>query len=94
MKKKYRHRLLFRVFNSLDAGRKSIYNADMHTTMRWTLEEWENCPAFVIKNCFAHCFKQDGQRGTCVYAKVRTKSLQCMERDEKKYGATCTKYCP
>ena len=35
----YRRRLLFRVFENVEAGRTSIYNIDVLTAIRWITEE-------------------------------------------------------
>ena len=91
VKAMYRRRLLFRVFDNIDAGRKSIYHVDILTAMRWTVEEWESCPATVIKNCFSHCFKQDCQAIEELEAELQAKTLQNMERDAKEHGIAYTK---
>ena len=56
----YRRRLPFRIFENIEARRKSIYNVSILTAMRWVIEEWSACPDHVVKNCFLHYFKQSG----------------------------------
>lgn len=58
VKRRYKRRLLFCIFENIEAGQKSIYNVDVLTAIRWTYEEWNACPHEVIRNCFTHCFKQ------------------------------------
>ena len=58
VKSKYKRRILFCVFENIEMGRKSIYNVDILTAIRWTAEEWANSPAQVIRNCFDYCFKR------------------------------------
>lgn len=38
---------------------KSFYNIDVLAAMYWTIMEWNNCLATVIKNCFIHSLKQN-----------------------------------
>lgn len=54
----YRRRLLFSTFENIDAGRKSMYNVEILTAMRWMAEKWSACPKHVIRICSMHCFKQ------------------------------------
>lgn len=42
VKGKFRRRILFRVFENIDACRKSIYNIDILTVMRWATEDWNS----------------------------------------------------
>ena len=55
-----RRRLLFRLFENIDFGKKSIYSIDILTAMRWVKEEWEMLPNSCIANSFEHCFGTDG----------------------------------
>ena len=55
-----RHRLLFRVFENIDSGKKSIYSIDILTAMRWVKEEWQMLPNSFIANSFEHCFGTEG----------------------------------
>lgn len=56
VRRRYRRRLLFGVFENIESGKKSIYNGDILTAIRWAYEEWSACPSEVIQNCFRHCF--------------------------------------
>lgn len=58
VKAKYKLRLLLRGFESFEAEKKSIYNLDVLTEIRWTEREWDSCPAQFIHNCFTHRLKQ------------------------------------
>lgn len=49
-KDKYRRRLLFRVFDNIDSGRKSIYNVNVLTAIGWKIEERTRCPVDIIFN--------------------------------------------
>lgn len=60
VKRRYRRRLLFRVFENIESSKKSIYNVDILTAIRWAYEEWNACPSIVMRNCFRHCFSQGG----------------------------------
>lgn len=91
VKAKYKRRLLFRVFDNIDMGRKCIYNVDVLCALRWAEEEWKACPAQVIKNCFDHCLKQgvslnEEERGNC-----GSSTAESMERDAKEHGAKFTR---
>lgn len=52
VKDNYKHRLLFRVFDNIGMGKKSIYNVYIITEKLRTKEEWESCPPSVIKTSF------------------------------------------
>lgn len=54
LKVSYKKRFLFRTFDSIDMERKSIYNTEILTAMRWMSEEWEACSARMIADCFTH----------------------------------------
>eukprot|EP00171_Calliarthron_tuberculosum_P021547 IDg21547t1 len=56
-------RLLDRIFENIESGRKSIYNVDILTAMRWAVKEWDDCPATTIRNCFVHCTKLGAENG-------------------------------
>lgn len=90
VKRKYKRRLLLRVFDNIDMGRKSIYNVDILTAIRWTGEEWENCPPRVIRNCFLHCFKKqdicEKERGD-----DREDVLNRMESDAEEHNVAYTR---
>lgn len=91
VKGKYKRRLLFRVFDNIDMGSKSIYNVDILCAMRWTQEEWESCPANVIKNCFDHCLKQDVEKSEEERGSAVRSTLDSMERDATEHGARFTR---
>lgn len=91
VKNKYRTRLLLRVFDNIDMGRKSIYNVDVLTAMRWTTEAWSACPPAIFKNCFLHCLKSsveivEEERGV-----NNSDVVDQMERDANEHGVTFTK---
>lgn len=44
VKNTFCRRSLFRVFDSLDNGKNSLYNINILTAIGWTAEEWEGCP--------------------------------------------------
>eukprot|EP00171_Calliarthron_tuberculosum_P004123 IDg4123t1 len=91
IKAKYKRRLLLRVFDNIDMGRKSIYNVDILCAMRWTDFEWNACPGSVIKNCFDHCLKQ-GVRKTEEERGIATSStVDSMERDATENGVAFTR---
>lgn len=48
VKAKYKHRMLFRDFENLDVGKKSIYNVGILTALPWTYEKWDIFPAYVV----------------------------------------------
>lgn len=58
VKEKYRRRLLFRVFNNIDARVKTISNVDILTAMRSVMEEWIFLYTEDISDCWNNnCFK-------------------------------------
>lgn len=57
VKEKYRRRLLFRVFDNIGAGAKTIYNVDILTAMRCVRKEWLSLHVEAISNCWNHCFE-------------------------------------
>lgn len=57
VKRKYKRRLLLRIFENIEARQKYIYNVHVLNAIKWTYEEWNACPKKVILNCFMHCFK-------------------------------------
>ena len=91
VKAMYLRRLLFRVFDNIDAERKSMYNVDIFTAIRWTVEDWERCPSDVIMNFFSHFLKKDGCSDTHVEAEVEKDALQSIQMDGVKHGAVFTK---
>ena len=88
VKNKYRRRLLMRVFDNIDMGRKSIYNVDVLTAMRWVTEEWDTCPSDVIENCFNHCLKATAQIGEEEREGGSEMVIEDMERDATEHGVT------
>lgn len=42
LKALYRRRLLFRIFENMDAGAKIVYNVGILTAMQWVSDDWEN----------------------------------------------------
>ena len=86
VKAKYKRRLLFRVFDNIDMGKKSIYNVDILTAMRWTKEEWESCPSSVIKNCFLHCLKQGENFTAEERGDIHRETADNMMRDATEHG--------
>lgn len=90
VKSRFRRRLLFRVFDNIDAGKKSIYNIDILTAMRWTVEEWGRCPGDVIHNCFNHCFRKAGELGRDIEKEVEVETMENMQRDAYEHGGTVT----
>lgn len=92
VKAKYKRRLLFRVFENIEMGKKSIYNVDILTAIRWTCAEWDSCPREVIKNCFTHCLRQTGQTSTAELEKeINGDALQSMARDAAEHGVEFTR---
>lgn len=57
LKAKYRRRVMFRIFDNIDVGAKSVYNVDVLTAMRWVKNEWEGLEKETIANCWRHCFQ-------------------------------------
>lgn len=55
--KQFRRRMLFRVCKTIIANKKSIYNTEILSAMRWISEEWYALPGECIHNCFKHCFE-------------------------------------
>lgn len=81
LKSKFRRRILFRVFDNIDSGKKSIYNVDQLTAMRWVGEEWSAIESTCIRNCFQHCFKDDADgRRNCI-EELQNGTLQQVVRD-------------
>lgn len=64
VKKKYLRWLLFRMFERMESGRKSMFNVYILAAMRCVAEVWSACPKHVIKNCFVYYFKQRGKTET------------------------------
>lgn len=91
VKAKYKRRLLFRVFDNIDMGKKSIYNVDILTAMRWTKEEWESCPSSVIKNCFLHCLKQGENFTAEERGDIYGETVDKMVRDATEHGVGFTR---
>lgn len=83
--------VLFRVFDNIDAGKKSIYNVDVLTAFRWTTEEWNFCPASVIHNCFTNCLHQKEGFGTDMEQRAGNEALESMSRDAQENSVTVTK---
>lgn len=90
VKAKYKRRLLLRVFENLEARSKRIYSVDVLTAMRWAEREWKNCPTTVIRNCFKHCFRRDGQDIAEDSGYDEQETLQSMVRDGLEYGIELT----
>lgn len=96
VKRRYRRRLLFRVFENIESGKNSIYNVDIITAIRWTYDEWNACPSTVIRNCFQHCFKQGGlsaenERGQGESSETADQEcLSSMQRDATESGVEFT----
>lgn len=44
VKRKNSWRMLFRIFENIEASQKLIYNVAVLTAIRWTYEEWSTCP--------------------------------------------------
>lgn len=87
VKRRYKRRLLLRVFENIEANAKSIYNVDVLTAIRWTEREWEECPASVIENCFKHCFKKEGEEDPGSDDALRDEEvLAQMSRDASEHG--------
>lgn len=88
VKAKYKRRLLLRVFENLESSKKSIYNVDVLTAIRWTEQEWANCPPKVIFNCFTHCWKLEttDEEGT-----IADETLHYMARDAEEHGLRVSK---
>lgn len=92
VKRRYRRRLLFRVFENIECGKKSIYNVDILTAIRWTYDEWNACPSTVIRNCFRHCFSQGGTSQDAVSSEQADQDcLSSMQRDAAESGVEFTK---
>lgn len=91
VKNRYRRRLLMRVFDNIDMGRKSIYNVDVLTAMRWVSEEWDMCPSEVIENCFNHCLKLTAQIEEEKREGSSKMVIEDMERDATEHGVTFTR---
>lgn len=88
---KYWYRLLLRVFRNFEAERKSIYNVDVLTKMRWTCEELHICPSHAIRNSFNYCLKQ-GERAQQTAKEMNTSvTLENMERDSRAHGVQFTR---
>lgn len=81
VKAKFRRRLLFRVFDKIDAAKKFIYNEDVLMAIRWTTEEWNGCPASDIHNYFTHCLRQAQGSDTDMEQEVEIKALRSMSMD-------------
>lgn len=91
VKRRYRRRLLFRVFENIESGKKSIYNVDILTAIRWAYEEWSACPSEVIQNCFRHCFSQGGVSAHVEsIEEAEQNCINSMERDANDSGVQYT----
>lgn len=91
VKAKYKRRLLLRVFDNLDKGEKYIYNVDVLTAMRWTVEKWDSFSADVIRQCFLHCLNENGNERSTVEEEVQDIALQSIDRDVQEHGVKFTK---
>lgn len=64
LKAKYRRRLLFRVFDNIETGWKTVYNVEIMTSMRCVKQEFEQIPSEVIGNYWNHCLYMHGAEGS------------------------------
>ena len=78
------------MFENINVGKKSIYNVDIFTAMQCTCEDWKNCTASVIYNCFKHYLKQSSNPGMDAEEELNDSALQSMERDAE-HGVTFTR---
>lgn len=90
VKTKYNSRLLFRVFENLNVGKKFIYNVDILTALRWICEAWDSFPVDVIKNISNHCLMQTGNTNTDTKTRINAEALQSMERNVTEDDVTFT----
>ena len=59
--------------------------------MRWATEEWDACPAMVIKNCFNHCLKEGVANSEVGRGVDEVGVVDSMVRNAMEHGATFTR---
>lgn len=89
VKENYEHRLLFCVYENIEAVRTSIYNVDVLTEISWTSEKMDNRFSNVIRNSFNHRLKQGAQQ--IAEGMNKSVTLENIEQDARAYGLQLTR---
>lgn len=84
----HKRRILFRVFDNIDMGKKSMSNVDISTVMRCTKEKWESCSPSVIKNCSLYRLKQAENHTAEEWGDLHLETVDNMMRGASEHGVS------